>query len=107
MPRPLTTKTHNLPEKEQFRRRLRSRLTPAEASLWSMLKNSKIDGRKFRRQHSVGPYVLDFYCPQEHLAVEMDGEGHYGALAQLHDRKRRRYLNEQGIKVLRFENEFV
>ena len=107
MPRQLTDKIHNLPEKEEFRRKLRKRLTPAEAELWSMLKNSKIDGRKFRRQHSVGPYILDFYCPAEHLAIEMDGEGHFGALAQLHDRKRRLYLNQQGIKVLRFENEFV
>lgn len=69
-------KTHNLPRIKAFRRKLRSNLTPAEAALWNILKNSKVEGRKFRRQHSVGKYVLDFYCPAERPAVELDGQGH-------------------------------
>src|SRR6478672_5383470 len=105
MPRQLTTKTHNLPEKQGFRRKLRSRLTPAEASLWSILKNSKVDGRKFRRQHSVGKYILDFYCPSEKLAIELDGEGHFTLPAVSYDANRRRYLERCGIRVIRFENE--
>jgi very-short-patch-repair endonuclease len=65
---------HNNPRSKKRRRKLRRALTPAEASLWKFLKNSKLDGRKFRRQHSVGPYTLDFYCVEEWLAVELDGE---------------------------------
>ncbi len=72
-----------------------------------MLKGSNLEGRKFRRQHSVGIYILDFYCPDEPLAIELDGASHDGPLAELHDMKRGRYLREQGIKVIRFENDFV
>ena len=59
-----------------FRKELRSNLTPAEAKLWTYLKNKKLGGRRFRRQHSVGGYILDFYCPTEKLAIELDGQGH-------------------------------
>jgi very-short-patch-repair endonuclease len=72
-----------------------------------MLKGSNLDGRKFRRQHSVGNYVLDFYCDSERLAVELDGEVHFDALAEIHDQERRRFLLSQGIRVVRFENKLV
>ena len=55
------------------RKKLRNNLTPAEAALWNLLKNSQLEGRKFRRQHSVGFYILDFYCPSERMAIELDG----------------------------------
>ena len=61
---------------KSFRKELRINLTPAEAKLWTYLQKSKLDGRKFRRQHSVESYILDFYCPAEKLAVELDGEVH-------------------------------
>src|SRR5215211_3784996 len=95
---------HNLPEVSKFRSELRRKLTPAEARLWTLLKNSRLDGRKFRRQHSVGPYILDFYCPGEKLAVELDGEGHFTLPTVSHDAKRRRFLEGRGIRVIRFEN---
>ncbi|HUR99712.1 MAG TPA: endonuclease domain-containing protein [Pyrinomonadaceae bacterium] len=98
---------HNLPDTSQFRRELRRGLTPAEARLWTLLKNSRLEGRKFRRQHSVGKYVLDFYCPSEKLAVELDGEGHFTLPAVSHDAERRRFLESYGIRVIRFENESV
>ena len=82
-------------------------MTPAEATLWGAIKNSRLEGRKFRRQHSVGNYVLDFYCPAEFLAVELDGEVHKSEAAGLRDLKRSRYLAGMGIKVLRFENFLV
>ena len=107
MPRQRQETLHNRPEVKDFRKNLRSNLTPAEAVLWKMLKKSNLSGRKFRRQHSVGHYVLDFYCPAERLAIELDGEYHFDALAQIHDMKRRRYLIDQGIKTLRFENKVV
>ena len=99
-----STDIHNLPEVSDFRKNLRKRLTPAEARLWTRLNGSQLDGRKFRRQHSVGRYVLDFYCPSERLAVELDGDVHFTLPAVHHDNQRRRYHERMGIKVIRFEN---
>jgi very-short-patch-repair endonuclease len=98
---------NNLPELKTFRTELRQKMTPAEAVFWRIVKNSKLDGRKFRRQHSVGRYVLDFYCPSEKVAIELDGEGHYYALQHIRDMERDRFLRRFGIKVLRFENRAV
>ncbi len=98
---------NNLPSLRLFRKTLRGRLTPAEARLWTVLKASQLEGRRFRRQHSVGPYILDFYCPAEHLAVELDGAAHDNEVAHAHDSNRRFYLEELGILVLRFENKQV
>lgn len=98
---------NNLPSLQVFRRELRKHLTPAEAKLWTHIRSSQLEGRKFRRQHSVGRYILDFYCPQERLAVELDGEVHSFVSAQERDLERDSFLNAQGIKVLRFENKVV
>ena len=102
-----STDIHSLPEVREFRIELRSGLTPAEAKLWNMLKKSQLDGRKFRRQHSVGKYVLDFYCASEKLGVELDGEHHFSDSARDKERERRRYLEKNGINVIRFENKRV
>ena len=61
---------HNRKNLKQFRKDLRNNLTPAEATLWKAIQRSQLEGRKFRRQHSVGNYILDFYCPKEKLAIE-------------------------------------
>ena len=90
-----------------FRKMLRHRQTPAEYRLWFYLKESKLDGRKFRRQHSVSRCVLDFYCASEALAVELDGKGHFTPEGMRHDRRRDWFINHLGIKVLRFENYLV
>ena len=95
---------NNLPTLRTFRRSLRSHLTPAEARLWSMLKNSQLEGRKFRRQHSFSGYILDFYCSSEKLAIELDGNVHFNDEAKQHDYERRLFLQYFGIRVLRFEN---
>ena len=79
-------------------------MTPAEAALWNALKNSKLEGRKFRRQHSVGPYVLDFFCVEESLAIELDGQAHRNEVAEAHDMLRGMYLKRYGIRIMRFEN---
>jgi len=68
---------HNVKKLKENRKKLRNSLTPAEAKLWSLLKGGQIENRKFRRQHSVGPYVLDFYCPSERLCIELDGAAHF------------------------------
>ncbi len=98
---------NNLPALLAFRKKLRKDLTPAEAKRWTLLNGSQLDGRKFRRQHSVGRYILDFYCPSEHLAIELDGAVHDNDAAQAHDLDRRKFLEQMGIKVLRFENKLV
>ncbi len=97
-------RTHTKPRLRQRRRKLRRHLTPAEATLWTYLKNSKLGGRKFRRQHSIGSFVVDFYCVEEWLAVELDGEVHRHDGARAYDAQRTAYLNSMGIEVLRFEN---
>ena len=98
---------HNKKYLKQRRKDLRNHLTPAEATLWRYLQKKQLGGRKFRRQHSVGYYILDFYCPQEQLAVELDGAGHFTSAGQEADQIRDTYLNNVGIRVLRFENEVV
>ena len=97
----------NLKSEKELRQTLRNNLTPAEATLWKALKGSQINGLKFRRQHSLGPYVMDFYCPSIRLCVELDSEVHNTYGACLHDSERTRFLNENGITVKRFENDVV
>lgn len=99
---------HNRKHLESFRKELRENLTPAEAFLWKHLQRKQLKGRKFRRQHSIENFIVDFYCPQEKLIIELDGEVHKNAIAEEKDRKRDdERLEELGFKVLRFENKMV
>jgi very-short-patch-repair endonuclease len=98
---------HNSKPLEPNRKELRNSLTPAEAFLRTHLKKRQLSGKKFRRQYSVGPYTLDFFCPEVRLAVELDGAPHFTIIGQELDAKKDRYLEEQGIVVLRFENREV
>jgi very-short-patch-repair endonuclease len=95
---------HNKPVLKLRRKELRNNSTPAEKLLWRVLQHSNLGGYKFRRQHSVGAYILDFYCPSECLAVELDGDSHFTDEAIEYDRVRTAYLNALNIKVLRFLN---
>lgn len=97
----------NLTPLKPLRKQLRRSLTPAEACLWIYLRDRQLDGRKFRRQHSVGPYILDFYCPSESLAVELDGAAHDSAQAQARDEARDAFLRSLGIRIVRYENRDV
>ena len=98
---------HNLSYQKSIRRILRNNLTQAEAILWRALKGSQLAGRKFRRQHGIGPYVVDFYCPAEKLVIELDGAGHFTASGEANDVVRTTYLAGLGFRVLRFENSAV
>jgi very-short-patch-repair endonuclease len=103
----MTDYLYNSPNSKDKRLKLRKNLTPAEAKLWTLIKGCQLDRRKFRRQASVGKYILDFYCSEEKLAIELDGQGHYETCQGLYDDERTKYLNDLGIKVLRFENRVV
>jgi very-short-patch-repair endonuclease len=95
---------YNVPSKEDRRKELRNSSTVAETVLWKYLRGRQLDGNKFRRQSSVGPYIVDFFCPEKRVVVELDGARHFGPAAGDYDDRRTRYLEERGIKVIRFEN---
>ena len=89
------------------RRELRRNSTDAERALWSRLRAKRFAGFKFRRQHDCGPYILDFYCPAGHLAVELDGGQHFEPSAQAYDERRTEHLRRERIQVLRFSTNLV
>ncbi|MGD9652956.1 MAG: endonuclease domain-containing protein [Candidatus Dadabacteria bacterium] len=86
-------------------KRLRKNLTDAESKLWRHIRLRQVGGFKFRRQHPVGPYILDFACVEKLLAVEVDG-GQHGEYVD-YDFKRSAYLETHAYKVLRFWNSDV
>jgi very-short-patch-repair endonuclease len=95
--------THNAQNFLNRRRELRKNATLQEEKLWFELRHSKL-GAKFKRQHSIGGYILDFYCQKFQLIVEIDGEVHTSKEAQEYDRVRDEYFTELGYKVLRIPN---
>ncbi|MDR0954361.1 MAG: endonuclease domain-containing protein [Rikenellaceae bacterium] len=98
----------NVSETKRNRKSLRNSGTSAEAVLWTVLKNRQVEGLKFRRQQGVGPYIVDFYCPELRLAIELDGQVHINTEREEHDNARSEYLAKvAGITVLRFENKEV
>ncbi|OFZ73436.1 hypothetical protein A2701_03635 [Candidatus Amesbacteria bacterium RIFCSPHIGHO2_01_FULL_47_34] len=94
----------NSPELKGRRQELRNRATVAERLLWKRIQRSQL-GVKFRRQYSVGNYILDFYCPEKKLAIELDGSTHSDRWDL--DEYRTRTVGELGVKVVRFWNEEV
>jgi len=95
---------YNRPALKGLRKKLRNNATAAEQQLWELLKRGNLGGHKFRRQHSVGPYIVDFYCPAWKLALELDGDSHFTDEAVVYDQERTAYLHTLGITVLRFLN---
>ena len=85
-----------------YAREMRKKMPDAEQLLWYLLRNRRVAGGKFRRQHSIGRYILDFYCVEKKLAIELDGGQH--SEQQTYDQHRDTYLKEHGIEVLRFWN---
>lgn len=94
---------HNRVYLKRYRRNLKNDPTNAESILWKSLQKSK-SGFKFRRQHSVGKFIVDFYCAPLRLAVELDGKHHFTPEGLAYDAKRTEYLESLNILVLRFEN---
>jgi very-short-patch-repair endonuclease len=92
----------NDPTLKQRRRELRRNQTDAERALWAKVRNQQVFGMRFFRQYSIGPYILDFYCPTVKLAVELDGGQHNQSDNREYDSARSEYLKAQGIDVMRF-----
>jgi very-short-patch-repair endonuclease len=90
-----------------FAREIRKSQSDAESKMWQLLRDRRISDCKFRRQHPVDPYVLDFYCHEKRLAIELDGGQHNSDIARSHDQSRTRYLEKQRIRVIRFWNHEV
>ena len=88
-----------------YAREMRMHMTDAEALLWKLLRNRRIADAKFRRQHPIGRYILDFYCDEKKLVIELDGSQHMDAVN--YDQQRDGWLKAQGIRVLRFWNNQV
>lgn len=95
------------PEALARARELRQNQTSAEEYLWFFLRDRKLNGVKFRRQHPIGPYVLDFYARALKLAVEFDGDQHSVTGRAIYDQQRTRDLNAAGVRVVRFTNDEV
>ena len=89
----------------QFARELRSRQTDAEGKLWHLLRRRNLAGAKFRRQHSIGPYIVDFACTAMRVAIELDGGQHVQQLE--YDDRRTAFLRARGWRVLRFWDDQV
>ena len=100
-------KIHNYKYLEERRKELRKRLTSAEATLWKVLQKKQLKGRKFRRQHSIENYIVDFYCASENLIVELDGAVHLDFAQQNYDEERTEKLEALGFTVIRFENKLI
>ena len=86
---------------------LRSNLTIAEEKLWDAIRNKKVDNLKFRRQHPFGQFILDFYCHEIKLCIEVDGSIHLEKDIAAYDIHRTKILNEANITVIRFSNEEI
>jgi len=98
---------YNHPDKKDLRKKLRNDTPKAERILWSQLQGRQIQNLKFRRQYGIGPYVVDFFCPQLRLTVEVDGDSHFQKNAEKYDKKRQKYIEKHNICFLRFTNEDV
>jgi very-short-patch-repair endonuclease len=100
-------KRHRIhPAIRQFARELRQPQTPAEATLWRHLRNRNLE-YKFRRQHTIDFFIIDFYCAEVKLCIEIDGDSHLEKAQHEYDVARTEYLESRGHKIIRFTNDDV
>ena len=98
------TKVYNKKEMTKTRKALRNSMPKAEVILWSHLKGKQFRELKFRRQYSIGHYVVDFFCPKIRLVIELDGESHLSKTQRIRDKTRQKIIEKTGIKILRYYN---
>ena len=103
MTRTLIGNANNL----DLKRLLRRQMTRAENSLWLRLRAKQFYGLKFRRQHGIGPYIVDFYCPEKAIIIEVDGDVHADEIHIIKDQKREKDLKSLGLSVIRYNNDDV
>ncbi|WP_104046994.1 endonuclease domain-containing protein [Vibrio jasicida] len=99
-------RTFNLKYQKKIRSQLRSNMPKPEEVLWHKIRRKQL-GVKFRRQHGIGRYIVDFYCAELSLVIEIDGDSHFSTEGKEKDTKRDAFIEALGIKVLRFTNEEV
>ena len=99
-------RTFNLKYQKQIRSQLRTNMSKPEEVLWQRIRRKQL-GVKFRRQHGIGRYIVDFYCAELNLVIEIDGDSHFSDEGKEKDAMRDAFLEALGIKVLRFTNEEV
>ena len=99
-------KIFNRKENKFLRKKLRQEMPKGEILLWQRLNNKKM-GYKFRRQYSIGSYVVDFYCPQFKLVIEIDGGTHISKQAAVYDKQRQKYLESLGLIIKRYDNQLI
>ncbi|MGI9920113.1 endonuclease domain-containing protein [Vibrio owensii] len=99
-------RTFNLKYQKQIRSQLRANMPKPEEVLWQRIRRKQL-GVKFRRQHGIGRYIVDFYCAELNLVIEIDGDSHFSTEGKEKDTKRDAFIEALGIKVLRFTNEEV
>lgn len=93
----------NRQQQKLQRQQLRANMPMPEKILWAKIRNQQL-GVKFRRQHGIGRYIVDFYCAECALVIELDGESHYNHSAQEYDAIRDNYMRSIDLQVLRFTN---
>jgi very-short-patch-repair endonuclease len=101
------TNIFNKSSVREQRRMLRRNMPEEEVILWSVLKNRQLLGQRFLRQYSIGEYIVDFYCPNLKLVIEVDGKSHLGKQAKEYDETRTEFISFTGIKFLRFTNKEI
>jgi very-short-patch-repair endonuclease len=101
------TKLYNKTSEKDKRQLLRNNMPPAEQLVWARLKGKQVENCKFRRQYSVGAFVIDFYTVEIKLAIEIDGDSHFSDGAEIADRERQSFIESSGIRFLRFTNRQV
>jgi very-short-patch-repair endonuclease len=97
----------NIFSHKTLRQKLRNEVTVVEQLLWERLRRKRLEGYKFRRQHGIGRYIVDFYCPTQKLVIELDGAQHAEVEALEYDAIRSAYIEGLGLKVIRFWNSDV
>ena len=99
------TKHYNKTKLKKKRRKLRRTQTFVEMNIWSQLRNRGLLGLKFKRQYSIDNYIVDFFCPQHKIAIEVDGNIHELSEIKLYDKRRQIYLESFGIRFIRITND--
>ena len=90
---------------KEYRKRLRNNMTATEKLIWRRIRKRQVNGTKFRRQFSIGPFIADFYCPSLKVLVEIDGPYHNSRSQRMYGRQREKYIEQYGIMILRYTND--